>query len=81
MRSVKLIKYNELVASISAPTDLSFDSDRAICDFRAFLPVASVHASRVTNCNVLDVMLEVVEILHKDLVKQKNKIVSKPQTC
>ncbi len=75
MNGVKVIKsYSLLTASLKSSADLSLDADRAVADFRAFLPVASVHASRVTNCLALDVMIEVVENLQKDLTAQKNRL-------
>ena len=72
---IKVIKsYDLLTASLRSSNDLPQSDDRAVADYRAFLPVATIHASRVTNCLALDVMIEVVENLRKDLTAQKNRL-------
>lgn len=61
-----------MVAARTFPTDV--ETDRAITDYRAFLPVGTVHASRTVNCNALDIMLEVVNNLQRDLTAQRKKV-------
>jgi len=74
MKGIQIIKYQELTATLTSPSDLDSQTDRAITDYRSFLPVGMVHASRVTNCLALDVMIEVVDNLHQDLTAQKNRL-------
>jgi len=69
MKGITVIKsYQRLTTSLKNETDLPYDSDRAVADFRAFHPIAAIHAARVTNPLAIDVMLEIVSMLQKDLI-------------
>ena len=74
MREIKVIKYTAFATSLKSPKDVAYETDRAVTDYRAFLPVGAVHASRVTDSKALDVMLEVVENLRDGLTAQKNRL-------
>jgi len=66
--------YKKLTESLTTPSDLSFDSDRAVTDFRAFEPMAILHSERVDNPLALDVMEEVIDSVKNALQSRKKKI-------
>jgi len=71
MQKLRIIKYEQL--RVSAPV-IDGQTDRAIADYRGFLPIASVHASRVTSDFALDVMIEVIEKVQAQLLEQRKRL-------
>lgn len=73
MRAVEIVAYSKFQVIRSAGK-VSVDTDRAVCEYLAFLPTANLHADRVTNDEALDVMLEVVEALQIKLARKRNRL-------
>jgi hypothetical protein len=75
---IKVIKKNEsyqrMIDSLKSPDDLSFQDDKGVAEFRAFYPVANLHASTVSNPQALDTMLEVVTTLQNSLQNRRKMI-------
>lgn len=72
--NIKVQKKYDIFTATLKTSPISVDVDRAVADFRAFEAIGRVHASRVRNDLALDVMLEIVETLQKDLLSQKKVI-------
>lgn len=72
---IKVIKqgaYDKLTESLRTSADLPIETDRAVADYRAFTFIATLHASRVTNCLALDAMIEESQAVQKALTERKN---------
>lgn len=74
MRAVAIIKSYQHV--VEQKTQLPYDDDRAMTDFRAFWPIAQVHSAKVCDVNALEVMLEVVERVRGELLARKSVLLS-----
>lgn len=57
----------KIVKRFKKTIPISYTEDRATADFRGFHKVALIHATRVQNPLVIEVMLEILEDVRKTL--------------
>ena len=69
--NVRIIKYEELRTT---KRFVPFDCDKAIADYRGFMPIGICHANRIQDDFTLDIMLEAVDILRDQLLNQKKQL-------
>lgn len=70
MREIKRISKLELLSSRTLPAD----DARAVTDFRAFQPIADLHADRVTDPVAVSVMLEVLDAVKEKLLSKNSNL-------
>lgn len=67
---MKIIKAFEALKDTS--TLLPIDDERGICEFRSFYPIACVYSERMRDLYAINVALEIVEDIRKDLQNRKD---------
>ncbi len=79
MRQIRVVKsYTTLTQSLQSPSDLSYQDDMAVANFRAFHQVAHLHATRVSNSLARNVILEILDDLRGTLMQDmKNPLQNK----